>query len=65
MPEASEPSVKADRTMRLILFVLGGAVAGFLYYRFVGCRTGACALTGNPFIATFYGAFVGLLLARP
>lgn len=50
--------------MRLASFVLGGAAAGFLYYRFVGCRTGACPLTGNPFIATFYGAFMGFLLAR-
>ena len=65
MPEASHPSVKVNRTMRLILFVLGGAAAGFLYYRFVCCRTGACAITGNPFIATFYGAFIGFLLARP
>lgn len=64
MRGAWESTGKRARSMRLVLFVVGGALAGFLYYRFVGCRTGACPLTGNPFIATFYGAFLGLLLAR-
>lgn len=50
--------------MKLVLFVLGGAVAGFLYYRLVGCRSGACPITSSPIISTLYGAMVGLLLGR-
>ncbi|MFO0695147.1 MAG: DUF6132 family protein [Polyangiales bacterium] len=41
------------------LFVLGGAVSGFLYYRFVGCASGACPITSNPWISTGYGALLG------
>ncbi len=39
-----------------------GGLLGFAYYYFIGCRSGACPLTGNPFISTGYGAFMGFLL---
>jgi len=51
--------------VRIGLFVVGGALAGFLYARFVGCQTGACPLTSNPYIATVYGGLLGLLLGSP
>ncbi len=41
--------------------VVGGAL-GFAYYYFVGCRTGSCPLTGNPYISTLYGSALGALL---
>ncbi len=47
--------------LRIVLFVLGGAVIGFGYQRLVGCRTGTCPITSNPYVATLYGAFVGYL----
>jgi hypothetical protein len=40
-----------------------GAAAGYALYRFVGCRTGACPLTGNPWIATILWGVIGLLVA--
>jgi hypothetical protein len=56
--------IKKRNKMRLVLFVLGGAVAGFLYYKFVGCRTGACPITSSPIISTLYGAGMGFLLGN-
>jgi len=48
----------------MTLFVLGGALVGFGYYYFVGCQTGTCPLTSNPYISTAYGALVGFLFGR-
>ena len=39
-----------------------GAVLGFAYYRFVGCASGGCPITSNPWISTSYGAAMGALL---
>jgi hypothetical protein len=50
--------------VRLALFVVGGAVAGFAYYKLVGCRTGACPITSSPIVSTLYGALLGFLFAR-
>jgi hypothetical protein len=48
---------------RLIIGIAIGAVAGFLYYKFVGCASGACPLTSNPFISTIYGAVMGAVFS--
>jgi hypothetical protein len=41
--------------------VLGGS-AGFLYWKFVGCLTGSCAITSSPLTSTAYFAVVGALV---
>lgn len=45
-----------------ILGVLLGALSGFLYWKFIGCSTGSCAITSNPTNSTLYGAAMGGLL---
>jgi hypothetical protein len=50
-------------TLKLVAFVVLGAVAGLAYNRFVGCRTGACPLTANPYVSTLYGALLGYLVS--
>ena len=49
--------------LKILIGVGVGALLGFLYYRFVGCATGACPITRNPFISTLYGALIGALVA--
>ena len=47
------------------LFLIGavlGAVAGFLYWKLVGCTSGTCAITSKPLNSTLYGALMGGLV---
>lgn len=41
---------------------LVGAFAGFLYWKYVGCLTGTCAITSSPINSTLYFAFFGAIL---
>lgn len=50
-------------TARLLAGAVIGAAVGYGLYRFVGCRTGACPLTGNPYVATILWSLLGLLMA--
>jgi hypothetical protein len=54
--------VKKNIIIKLSIFTIGGAAIGFAYYYFVGCRSGSCPLTSNPFITTVYGSLMGLVL---
>ena len=45
-----------------IIGVILGAIGGYLYYHFVGCNSGTCAITSKPLNSTLYGALMGGLL---
>lgn len=45
-----------------IIGIFVGGVAGYLYYHFVGCASGTCPITSNPYITVAYGALMGYLL---
>lgn len=49
--------------LRIVIGVVVGGGLGFAYYKFVGCSSGACPLTSNPFISAIYGSVVGALVA--
>ena len=47
------------------LYFLGavvGALAGFLYWKYVGCLTGTCSITASPLNSTIYFAIFGSML---
>lgn len=47
--------------IRLILSIAGGGVVGYLYYRLIGCSSGACAITSRPVPSIIYGAVMGAM----
>lgn len=46
----------------VIIGVIVGATGGYLYYHYVGCESGSCAITSKPINSTVYGAIMGGLL---
>jgi len=42
--------------------IVVGAIAGYLYYFYVGCTSGTCAITSKPLNSTLYGALMGGLV---
>lgn len=53
-------------TLKLVpvLYALGGGLAGYLWYRFVGCKSGTCPLTSNAHITVLYGMLMGFLISK-
>lgn len=45
-----------------IIGVLIGLIAGYLYYHYIGCNSGTCAITSKPLNSTLYGGLMGGLL---
>jgi hypothetical protein len=45
-----------------MLITIAGAMAGYSYYHFIGCASGTCPITGNPWISSAYGGLIGWVL---
>lgn len=52
------------RYLPMMILAVVGAIGGYLYYRFVGCVSGTCPLTSNPYISTVYGGVLGALIGN-
>jgi len=44
-----------------IVFSLIGLLAGYLYWRFIGCRTGSCPITSHWYSSEIMSGLVGYL----
>ena len=45
-----------------IIGIIFGAIAGFMYWNFVGCASGTCMITSKPINSSLYGALMGYLI---
>lgn len=39
-----------------------GIIGGYMYYYFIGCQSGSCPITSNPWASIGWGAVLGYLL---
>jgi hypothetical protein len=50
--------------LHVILPLALGALGGYAYYAFIGCVSGSCPITSNPWSSTVYGTLIGALFVR-
>lgn len=62
--ESIKPFYKTWNFWKPFLGITLGGIGGFMYYHYVGCASGSCAITGNPFMSTAYGGMLGLFLVK-
>ncbi len=49
---------------RLVIGAIVGGLLGYGMYRFIGCSTGTCPITSNPWVSTIFGMVIGGLASR-
>jgi hypothetical protein len=45
-----------------LIGIVLGAAGGYVYYVRIGCLSGTCPLTSNPYMSVIWGAAIGYLL---
>ncbi|HRO75742.1 MAG TPA: DUF6132 family protein [Crocinitomicaceae bacterium] len=55
-------TVLVKKNLLTIIGIAVGALGGYLYWKFIGCSSGACAITSKPLNSTLYGMLMGGLL---
>jgi len=54
--------IKKGKRPYIILFTIAGGAGGFLYWHFVGCKTGTCPIRSVWYYSTLYGLIIGYLV---
>ena len=60
---SKEKKKHLPKPVRIILGLLIGMLVGFIWYRFVGCRSGACPIASNYLYSLGFGGIVGILIS--
>ena len=58
----SAPKKKIKFNILPVIGAVVGAIGGYIYYIQVGCNSGTCAITSNPYLSMLWGAAVGYLV---
>lgn len=57
--------INLKKITKFSLPIVIGAFLGYAYYHFIGCNTGGCPITSNPYTTTGYGALIGAIWSLP
>ena len=57
-------SLVKHKFSRIAIGMIAGAIVGLLYWKLVGCQSGTCPLTSNPYKSVILFSFMGVLMAR-
>lgn len=63
-PVTIKEFLKSSNFWKPFLGITIGGLAGFLYYHFVGCSSGSCPITVNPYMSTIWGGLLGLFIVK-
>lgn len=56
--------VKTTAFWKTFAGIAGGILVGYLYYHFVGCSSGSCAITSNPYMSMLFGGILGFYVTN-
>jgi hypothetical protein len=52
------------KVLYILISIIIGGLLGYLYWQFIGCSTGTCAITSIWWRSTLYGMLIGALLSK-
>jgi len=47
-----------------LIMLIPGSIGGYMYWYFIGCTTGTCPITSNPYGSILYGIILGFVLGN-
>ena len=56
--------LKSWRFWRPFLAVVIGGLSGLLYFYFIGCKSGSCSITSDPYMSMVWGGLLGLFMVN-
>lgn len=50
------------RRIPSIIGLIIGGIGGYIYYLTIGCSSGSCPITSNPWLSVLWGLILGYLI---
>lgn len=65
-PETVKERIRTWVFWKPLVFTAIGGLGGFLYFFYIGCASGSCGITSNPYASIAFGGFMGyFFVSRP
>jgi hypothetical protein len=63
-PNTIKEMIRSAYFWKPVSAVIIGGIVGFVYYHFIGCASGSCGITSNPFSSVLMGSAVGYFIVN-